>query len=147
MGNIMVTPAVLDFLIAQRVDTVFMSIHGRFRGRLMHEHSKNVRLRLAQYQQLQIPDVALRVAKDVVRGKVSNARAFLLKAARRRGRSEELVQTASRLAATVERLEQMNTPNQVPGCEGRASALYFEVFGKLLTTPDFTFTERRPRPP
>src|SRR5436309_5776623 len=99
MGNIMVTPAVLDFLIAQRVDTVFMSIHGRFRGRLMHEHSKNVRLRLAQYQQLQIPDVALRVAKDVVRGKVSNARAFLLKAARRQGGSEELAQAASRLGA------------------------------------------------
>ncbi|MCK6557484.1 CRISPR-associated endonuclease Cas1, partial [Candidatus Binatia bacterium] len=33
MGNVMVTPAVLDFLIAERVDTVFMSYHGRFRGR------------------------------------------------------------------------------------------------------------------
>src|SRR3989442_15716849 len=85
MGNIMVTPAVLDFLIAERVDTVFLSIHGRFRGRLMHEHSKNVRLRLAQYQQLQTPAVALALAKRVVHGKVLNTRAFVMKAARRSG--------------------------------------------------------------
>src|SRR3990172_9957528 len=58
MGNIMVTPATLDFLIAERVDTVFMTIHGRFRGRLMHDYSKNVRLRLMQYQRLQVPEVA-----------------------------------------------------------------------------------------
>jgi CRISPR-associated protein Cas1 len=147
MGNIMVTPAVLDFLIGERVDTVFMSLHGRFRGRLMHEHSKNVRLRLAQYDQLQAPEVALRVAKDVVRGKILNARAFLLKAARRHGGCEELAQASARLWAMAERLADMETLNQVRGCEGRASAAYFEVLGRLIKNPDFTFTERNRRPP
>lgn len=60
--------AVMDFLIAERVDTVFMSIHGRYRGRLMHEHSKNVRLRLAQYQRLQDAAMSLTLAKCLVRG-------------------------------------------------------------------------------
>src|SRR5690606_10784182 len=88
MGNIMLTPAVLDFLIRERVDTVFLSLQGRYRGRLMHEHSKNVALRLAQYRQLQDPAVALAAARDIVRGKIANARTFLLKAARRQGGDE-----------------------------------------------------------
>ncbi len=147
MGNIMVTPAVLDFLIAERVDTVFMSIHGRFRGRLLHEHSKNVRLRLAQYKQLDDAAVALGVAKRIVRGKLLNARAFFLKAARRQGGSEDLAQAASRLLAMAERLEQMASLDQVRGCEGRASAVYFGVFNALLRNPDFSFSGRNRRPP
>jgi CRISPR-associated protein Cas1 len=147
MGNIMVTPAVLDFLIAERVDTVFMSFHGRFRGRLMHEHSKNVHLRLAQYEQLRAPGVALRLARCIVRGKILNARTFLLKAARRQGGSPELSACAVRLAAMAERLAEMETLDQVRGCEGRASAVYFEVFGRLIKNPDFAFNGRNRRPP
>ncbi|MFN8627781.1 MAG: CRISPR-associated endonuclease Cas1 [Candidatus Binatia bacterium] len=147
MGNIMVTPAVLDFLIAERVDTVFLSMHGRFRGRLMHEHSKNVRLRLAQYQRLQDPAVCLGLARRLVRGKILNTRAFVLKAARRQGGSDVLAQAAARLLAMAERLREMETLDQVRGCEGRASAVYFGVFGQLLKHPDFQFAERNRRPP
>jgi CRISPR-associated protein Cas1 len=147
MGNIMVTPAVLDFLIAEQVDTVFMSIHGRFRGRLMHAHSKNVRLRLAQYKQLDDPAFALSAAKWIVCGKILNARAYLLKAARRAGGSEPLVQAAARLEAMAERVDEMDNLDQVRGCEGRASAVFFGVFGALIKNTDFSFADRNRRPP
>ena len=147
MGNVIVTPAVLDFLIAERVDTVFMSIHGRFRGRLAHDFSKNVRLRMAQYTRLQDPQLALTLGRELVRGKILNARAFLMKAARRQGGSEALTTAAVRMEAMAERLDEMTTLDQVRGCEGRASAVYFSVFGELLRNPDFTFTERNRRPP
>lgn len=147
MGNIMVTPAVLDFLIAERIDTVFMSYHGRFRGRLAHDHSKNVRLRMAQYLRLQDSELALTLGRDLVRGKILNARAFLMKAARRQGGSATLGLAASRMEAMAERLDDMTSLEQVRGCEGRASAVYFGVFGELLRNPDFTFSERNRRPP
>ncbi len=147
MGNIMVTPAVLDFLISERVDTVFLSYHGRYRGRLLHEHSKNVRLRAAQYQRLQNPEVALTVAQAIVRGKIQNARTFLLKAARRQGGSAALAAAAERLGAMAERTLEMNQLDQIRGCEGRASAVYFSVFGQLIRNPDFAFHERNRRPP
>lgn len=147
MGNIMLTPAVLDFLIAERVDTVFMSLHGRFRGRLMHEHSKNVRLRFAQYQRLSDPGFALRAAQGIVGGKILNARAFLLKAARRQGGSGPIAQAAQRLLAMAERVAEMDDLDRVRGSEGRAAAIYFGVFGHLLRNPDFTFAERSRRPP
>lgn len=147
MGNIMVTPGVLDFLIGERVDTVFMSYHGRFRGRLMHEHSKNVRLRLYQYKRLDDADFAIDVARAIVRGKILNARAFLMKAARRMGGSDDLTQAAFRMQAMVERLPGMATLDRIRGCEGRATAVYFGVFNRLIKNPDFSFEGRSRRPP
>lgn len=147
MGNIMLTPAVMDFLLAERVDTVFLSLHGRFRGRLLHEHSKNVELRLAQYRVLQDRPRALDVARRIVRGKVENSRTFLMKAARRGGGDSEVSAAVARMAAMAQRLEEMQTMDQVRGCEGRSSALYFSVFGRLLRNPAFEFRARSRRPP
>lgn len=147
MGNIMLTPAVLDFLIEQRVDTVFLSLHGRYRGRLQHEHSKNVVLRLAQYRKLQDPAVALAVSRAIVRGKIENTRTFLMKAGRRAGRAADVAPAAARMHAMAARIDKMETQDQIRGCEGRASALYFESLPKLLRNPDFSFTGRNRRPP
>ncbi len=147
MGNVMVTPAVLDFVIAERVDTVFLSIHGRFRGRLMHEHSKNVRLRHAQYFRLHDEATALAVGRSIVRGKIVNARALLLRAARRRDDGAPLVTAAERLRAMAGRIDAMERLDQVRGCEGRAAAAYFEAFPALLLNPEFEFRDRNRRPP
>jgi len=148
MGNIMVTPAVMDFLIQERVDTVFMSLHGRFRGRLVHEHSKNVSLRLAQYDKVRDPAVALSLAREIVRGKIVNSRVFLAKAGRRQDAGGAVLQEmAQRLAAVEERLVEADTLDRVRGFEGRASALYFEVFDRLLKNPEFEFRGRNRRPP
>jgi CRISPR-associated protein Cas1 len=147
MGNITVTPAVLDFLIENRVDTVFMSVHGRYRGRLMHEHSKNVTLRRAQYQQLGDPTVALALARTIVSAKISNSRTFLMKAARRAGGVAEISEAVNRMAALLPRVEQAETLDHVRGFEGAASAHYFSVFGLLLKNAQFTFDERNRRPP
>jgi CRISPR-associated protein Cas1 len=47
----------------------------------------------------------------------------------------------------AERTQEMETLDQVRGCEGRAAAIYFGVFGNLLKNPDFNFTDRNRRPP
>jgi len=148
MGNIMVTPRVLDLLIEERVDTVFLSLHGRYRGRLLHEYSKNVQLRLSQYQRLTDPRVALGVARAIVGGKIANLRTFLMKSARRQGLdTPELRKAVVQLRALGLRVESAGTLDQVRGCEGRAAAVYFAVFGQLLRNSDFDFAERNRRPP
>lgn len=147
MGNIVVTPGVLDFLIERRIDTVFMTLHGRFRGRLLHAFSKNVELRLRQYERLKTTEDALGFARIIVRGKILNSRTFLLRVARREPELGEVAVAATRLGAMAQRVAQMETLDQVRGCEGRAAAIYFGVFGKLLKNPDFSFRERSRRPP
>ncbi|GIW43284.1 MAG: CRISPR-associated endonuclease Cas1 3 [Candidatus Binatia bacterium] len=147
MGNIVVTPAVLDFLVNERIDTVFLSLHGKFRGRLMHHHSKNVTLRLAQYDVLRDRLRALDFARRFVHGKIANMRAFLFKAGRRHSAGAPLTEMAYRLGAVQDQLAEATTLDEVRGFEGRASALYFEVFPHLLKNSDFQFTGRNRRPP
>lgn len=147
MGNIVVTPAVLDFLVNERIDTVFLSLHGKFRGRLMHHYSKNVNLRLSQYDALRNPNHALELAKAMVRGKIANMRAFLFKAGRRHNAGGPLTETAYRLGAVLEQLNEAAALDEVRGFEGRASALYFDVFNSFLKNPDFQFSGRNRRPP
>jgi CRISPR-associated protein Cas1 len=147
MGNISLTAAVLDFLIEQRVDTVFMSFHGRFRGRLVHEHSKNVSLRLGQYRRLQEPALALAVGRSIVRGKIANTRTFVMKASRRLGAGEAFADAVAGLQVMHDRAAEAETLDQLRGYEGQASALYFGLFGRLLRNPDFSFESRNRRPP
>lgn len=75
VGNAIVTPSAMDLLLERGVDTVFLTVHGRFRARLTHSQSSNIHLRLAQYRTLTNPDSALSAAASIVAGKLSNARA------------------------------------------------------------------------
>lgn len=147
MGNVIVTPAVLDFLIENRVDTVFMTLHGRYRGRLMHEFSKNVHLRREQYRRLDGGPFALELARVIVAAKIVNSRTFLMKAARRAGGVAEIGEAVERMGALGAGLARAGTLDEVRGFEGAASAHYFGVFGRLLKNDDFSFDERNRRPP
>ena len=77
---------------------------------------------------------------------------MLLRGARDAGNDEarqELRQAAEVLAGTLETLPETGTLDEIRGHEGAAAAHYFEVFGKLITTPteEFAFTLRTRRPP
>jgi CRISPR-associated protein Cas1 len=94
------------------------------------------------------PAVALSLAREIVRGKIVNSRVFLAKAGRRQDAGGAVLQEmAQRLAAVEERLVEADTLDRVRGFEGRASALYFEVFDRLLKNPEFEFRGRNRRPP
>lgn len=49
-GNVQITTQAMAFLLDEGIETSFLSSQGRFRGRLAPADSKNVPLRIAQYQ-------------------------------------------------------------------------------------------------
>ena len=146
MGNIILTPAAMDLLISRGIDTVLLSAHGRYRGRIVSGLSGNVRLRVAQYRVFTDRDRALDLARRIVAGKTRNQRSFLLRQARAAG-DDELRRSEASLRAAVARLSLCTTLDQVRGCEGSASAAYFRVFGKFLRGEGFRFDGRSRRPP
>jgi len=79
MGNIMVTPGALDLLVDRGIDAVFLSTHGRYRGRFVHQNSSHISLRLAQYRSLLDPGMELGLARRIVETKIGNDRSFLMK--------------------------------------------------------------------
>ncbi len=146
MGNIILTPPVMDVLIRNRVDTVFLTQKGRFRGRLMTSYTKNVTLRQAQYVRLQDPDFVRKTACGIVSGKLQNMYLLLLRY-NRRLQDERIASAASSIRALRERLGQGPSLDVARGIEGAASRSYFSVFGLLLNAEGMEFKGRNRRPP
>jgi CRISPR-associated protein Cas1 len=63
-GNAQLSTQAMAFLPERGIDTTFLSTHGRLKGRLAPIESKNVPLRIAQYERSRDLPFALNVARD-----------------------------------------------------------------------------------
>jgi CRISPR-associated protein Cas1 len=145
-GYVSLTGPVLDYLISHRVETVFLSHTGRFRARLMIDEHKHVSLRKAQYDRLSARDYSLEVMKIIVRGKLENMAAFLL----RRGRDyseAKLKSSAAALISLTSSLKSAKEKSIVRGIEGAGSRIFFSAFPLLIRNNAFSFNGRNRRPP
>jgi CRISPR-associated protein Cas1 len=104
-------------------------------------------LRLAQYEALRDEGIRLAFAKAVVRGKIANQRRFLLRAIREGRDSKQLRPSVIGMRATMARVGDCTSMDEVRGCEGAAAASYFRSFGALMTAEGFRFDGRNRRPP
>lgn len=145
-GNVSMSGPVMDYLIRNRVETVFLTPAGRFRARLMVDEHKHVALRKAQYLKLDEPGFKLEVMKIIVHGKLQNMAHFLA----RRGRDyqeEKLKSAAAALKSLSGTLDRACAPDVVRGVEGAGTRIYFSVFNLLIRNPGFHFPNRNRRPP
>lgn len=145
-GYVSLTGPVMDVLIRNRVETVFITPTGRFRARLMIDEHKHVALRQAQYLKLNDPDFSRAVMKIIVTGKILNMSDFMLRRGRDYG-SVPLKSAAAGLKSLLPGLERADEKTVIRGIEGAGSRIYFNVFRHLLRHPGFTFTHRTRRPP
>jgi CRISPR-associated protein Cas1 len=145
-GRASLSGAVLDFLIKNRIDTVFLTPGGRFRARLLLDESGHVALRQQQYLRLADDAFRLDLARRIVKGKLENQARLLL---RRAGQYslDELRAVAVQIKALQHKLSAAADTDQVRGIEGYGARLYYSVFGLLLRAEGFTFTGRNRRPP
>ncbi len=145
-GNVLLTPPATFYLLAQGVDTVFMTAGGRYRGRLQPPLSKNITLRCEQFKQLSDPQTALATARSIVVGKIGNLRASLMRLNRSRdGLSlEDHILGLKKLA---ERSSTASDLDSLRGFEGRSAVIYFQGFGQGFLAAGVTFEKRVRRPP
>jgi CRISP-associated protein Cas1 len=145
-GYVSLSGAVLDYLIKNRVETVFMTPTGRFRARLVPDEHKHVALRKAQYLRLSDPAVALKTAAVIVKGKAANTVQMLVRRAAEYG-AEELRIAAARVRPLIVSAEKASDLGVLRGLEGAVARLYYSVFHYLIRNPDFAFNGRSRRPP
>ncbi len=144
-GNIEITHGALCQLMRNGVDTVFLSQHGRYLGRLTPLESKNVFLRKRQYLMLADPAFGLRFARCVVAGKLANMATVLMRIKRSRNAPETYAR-AKKIKDIMDMLDHAESIDSLRGYEGKGSALYFEVF-RYGFVEDFGFSKRVRRPP
>ncbi|WP_457573880.1 CRISPR-associated endonuclease Cas1 [Desulfolithobacter sp.] len=144
-GRVSLSGPVLDFLIKNRIDTVFMTPEGRFRARLLLDEPGHVELRQQQYLRLADTRFKRDTAREIVRGKLENQARLLLRRGSRNSIAE--VRTAAiQIKALEQKLDSADDVEQIRGIEGYGARLFYSVFGLMLRS-DFSFTGRNRRPP
>jgi CRISPR-associated protein Cas1 len=146
MGNIQITSQAIKFLLTEGIDTVFMTINGKYRGRLVSTFSKNIDLRRIQFRKLDGGPFVLDLAKKFVWGKLSNYR-ILLRRYQKEAQKEELEKGIHSLRRLIEKVDEPRDLDVLRGIEGSGSAAYFGAFGYLFKTSEFRFEKRTRRPP
>jgi CRISPR-associated protein Cas1 len=144
-GNIEITHPALCMLMRHHIDTVFLTRHGRYLGRLAAPESKNVFLHKRQYQLLDDQPFTLKLAKSIVIGKLTNMITLLMRVKRSRNLPQAGVK-ARQIQDLLAGVENAESVDSVRGYEGRASAIYFSAFA-MGFTEHVNFTKRVRRPP
>lgn len=153
-----VTTQAVATLLEKELDVVFMSIYGKYRGRL-HHGAKQAGLRRQQYRFMSDEAANLRLAKAIVDGKIHNQRVLLQRQARR---TPSLAQPGEETATIVnpaqfsqalagmmqmhKAIPQADSLDALRGYEGKAAAYYFAAIRSLLE-PGWKFERRAFHPP
>lgn len=145
-GMIQVTTQALRALLAHGVDTVYLTLSGRFLGRLSSGLGKNIELRRTQFRSLGDAATATNLARRYVEGKLRNY-VVLLRRHNRTLRSQQVAGDSAGIRRCVARLDEADTVDEIRGLEGAGSARYFSALRSLLRAPGMAFFKRARRPP
>ncbi|MCP4082547.1 MAG: CRISPR-associated endonuclease Cas1, partial [Planctomycetaceae bacterium] len=104
-----------------------------------------VKLHKQQFRQSDDEDFCLKIAKEIIRCKISNSLVVLRRHARHRD-LPAFEQAVSELRRIIPTLAVAQTLDQVRGYEGYAANLYFQAIATAID-PDWRFTKRVKRPP
>jgi CRISPR-associated protein Cas1 len=123
-----------------------MSMHGKYKGRLISGFGKNIELRRLQFEKMACQDTILSLSKAYVYGKLTNCR-VLLRRYNNSLQSKSITEALHQLRYMTRKALDSDSVPTVMGLEGKSGAVYFGVFGQLLKGSDFTFDGRNRRPP
>ncbi|QHI69688.1 type I-C CRISPR-associated endonuclease Cas1c [Tichowtungia aerotolerans] len=148
-GVVSMSPFLMHHCAENNVAVSFLSEYGKFLARIQGPVSGNVLLRREQYRVADRSAAASAIARNILLGKIANARAVLRRALRDHGEQPALKTAENRLSQYLRRLQQPMPIEELRGNEGEAAASYFAAFPQLITVKDaaFSFRGRNRRPP
>lgn len=143
IGPVQLTSQAAALLMDRGTDVAFLTGGGRYRGALMAAESRNVYLRLAQFDRWKDGAFRLAAAREIVRSKVAAQRRLMQR--QRRDHPElieaEAIEQLERLLAKVDEAEALEV---VRGLEGAASSTYWRQFGRMLRELPFPGRKMHP---
>lgn len=135
-----------NLLLLRGIDTVFLTMDGRVRGRLVASEGRQGDRRLAHYAALSDSTRRLTVARTIVAGKIGNQRRLLL-VRQKNLRSERLADALAALRGLATRVGTAEDLDTLRGLEGLAAAQFFGCFPDLIRNAAFRWEGRNRRPP
>ena len=146
VGRVDFTGSAVFRCLKHEVLISFFSGLGRFVGRISGPSVRNGKLRLKQFQTATDKERALALAKGFVEAKILNQRRVLLDR-QRQIKDPDVALALAKLRHALAELRDAKSVDEVRGIEGSAAAVYFGVFGRLISNKLFGFRGRTKRPP
>lgn len=146
------SPALMGACAERDVSLAFCSPRGRFLARVSGKSSGNVLLRRTQYRVADDPGPACRIARNMIFGKVYNARWSIERTRRDHGLrvdGSRLAEVSASLKALLPQVAEETSLDSLRGLEGAGATAYFGVFDQMILgeKPLFAFSSRNRRPP
>lgn len=143
-GNVQITTQAIAFLLGNGIETSFLTMQGRLKGRLSPIESKNVLLRIKQYEKYHDNDFRLKIARPIIKAKIANSRTILLRYARNHP-DVNLDESKRRLDDCMKNVESKESIKSLMGVEGIAASIYFRSYGRMFSR-ELQFEKRQRRP-
>ncbi len=130
-GNIQISTQAVQSLCEAEVPVTYFSMGGWFYGITRGHELKNVFLRIEQFRLARDAGFCLRLARQVVAGKIRNHRTLLM-----RNHLEPPAGTVLKLKQHAEAALRAQSREELLGIEGGAAAAYFGQFSGMLKIED-----------
>ncbi len=144
-GRVLVTIPVLELMLNEGIPCAFLSMGCRLKGRLEPVQSKNVILRVKQYERAKNEKFRVQIAREIVYGKIRNQKRLIQRFTHNHPEidfEEELRE----LDVSLKHLLLKNNISGIMGIEGQATAIYFRCYARLFKG-ELKFEQRLRRPP
>lgn len=144
-GNIQVTTPAIHELFEHGIEMAMLTRRGRLIGQITSPMTKNITLRIAQYDRFREPEFILNFSKTIVSGKIRNAIALL----RRYAYSHQEIDLADLIGSLERSKKEISCKESLEallGAEGAAARRYFQGFGRIILG-ECHFDGRKKRPP
>lgn len=142
-GGVQMTAAAVSAVLDAGIEVAYLTMHGRYKGRIQPAQGKNIVLRRAQFRRADDEAFCVELARAIARGKLSNQHAACLRWARQRGVEEHLADGIDR---QLRALTGATDRAQIMGIEGAAGRGYYAAMREALRE-DLEFPRRTRRPP
>ncbi len=144
-GNVQFTTQAVHELFEHGIEMAILTRTGRLVGQITSPATKNITLRIQQFRKYEDDGFRLRLAKEIVAGKINNS-LHIIRMFSYNHPDIDLKDESTALGAKLTGIKAADRIDQLLGIEGDAAKTYYNGFGKMLLG-EFGFTGRKKRPP
>jgi len=144
-GNVQVTTQSLQELLQHGIELAIFTRSAKLMGQLTPPKTKNIFLRMDQFQRQQDNQFCLKISKTFVKRKIESMLS-IVKRHQKYNPDTFSLQEIKQLENFITQANKANSNNSLLGIEGSATALYFQFFSRMLKPP-WKFEGRTRRPP
>lgn len=146
------TPELMGKCASDGIALTFLNRHGKFLARVQGAVNGNVLLRRQQYRIADDAQESLKIARNMILGKLFNSRWTLERTIRDHGlriQTERFREKSDYLKNNIKRLSEIESLDSLRGLEGESAVSYFSVFDDMILQQkeQFYFKNRNKRPP